>query len=74
MEGNSFTLSTTTCLAFHTCSTGIPAMSEFGSSSAALFTVSLAPIDARGVGMCECQTSPSQKAAKEGRGKRGVYR
>src|SRR3954469_8066212 len=33
-----------TCFAFHTLITGMPAMEEFGSSSAALFTVSLAPI------------------------------
>lgn len=32
-----------TCLAFHTFSTGIPAMELLGSSSAAELTVSLAP-------------------------------
>lgn len=35
---------TTHCLAFHTSKTGIPAMRELGSSSAAELTVSLAPI------------------------------
>lgn len=33
-----------TCLDFHTSSTGMPAMMELGSSCAAEFTVSLAPI------------------------------
>lgn len=33
-----------TCLDFHTSSTGIPAMMELGSSWAAEFTVSFAPM------------------------------
>ena len=37
-------LNTTTCLASHTVSTGIPAMGLVGSSAAEGFTVSLAPI------------------------------
>ncbi|KAK1738698.1 hypothetical protein QTG54_010728 [Skeletonema marinoi] len=46
---------TITCFEFHTRKTGIPAISEFGSSSAALFTVSLAPITR--------QTSVSSKSS-----------
>lgn len=34
---------TITCLAFHTSKTGMPAIDEFGSSMAELFTISFAP-------------------------------
>ena len=37
-------LNTTTSFAFHTCSTGMPAIGEPGSSAAAGLTVSFAPI------------------------------
>ena len=40
----SVNLTNRTCLAFQTLSTGIPAIDEFGSSSAAELTVSFAPI------------------------------